>query len=92
MDAAEKKRRHLESVKKYFATHRDEIKHVGMTWPRTLLKRIDEAAARLGVSRRAWILGACEKALAKVERKSAISPTPHRAKARTARKKRRSPS
>ena len=90
MDAAEKKRRHLESVKRYFAAHRDEIKHVGMTWPLALIRRIDEIAAAAGTSRRAWILDVCQKALAKVEKKP-ISPAPHRVKARTTRRKRRTP-
>ena len=73
MDAkAEKKRvRHLESVKRYFLVHRGEIKHVGMTWPIALLKRIDEAAAVKGVSRRAWLLELCEKELARLQKKKA---------------------
>ncbi len=91
-DKAEKKRRlHLESVKRYFEAHKGELKHVGMTWPVALINRIDEAAARLGTSRRAWVLAACEKALAKVEKKTPNSPTPHGVKAHTTRKKRRSP-
>ncbi|MDA8205436.1 MAG: hypothetical protein M0Z36_05155 [Thermaerobacter sp.] len=89
MDAIEKKRlQNRERVHRFFEKH-GEVARVGMVWPRALLKRIDEAAARLGVSRRAWILGACEKALAKVEKKTPISPTEHRVKARTTRRKRR---
>lgn len=97
MDAIEKKRRNLEAVRRYFRRHKGELQHIGMTWPLALIRRIDEIAAAAGTSRRAWILGVCEKALAKVEKKSAvekksvISPTAHRAKARTARKKRRAP-
>ena len=66
-DKTERKRlRHLEAVKKYFAAHKDEIKNVGMTWPVKLLKRIDEAAARAGVSRQAWVFQTCEEALEKL--------------------------
>lgn len=67
---AEKKRlRHLESVKKYFQAHKEEIKHVGMTWPITLLKRVDEAAAAAGTSRRAWLLKVVEAALTSTKKK-----------------------
>jgi hypothetical protein len=77
---AEKQRlRHLESVKKYFAAHRGEIKHVGMTWPVALLKSIDEAAAVAGVSRRAWLLALCERELTRL-RKNPISPEIDRGK------------
>lgn len=71
MDAkAEKKRaRHLESVKKYFSVHRDEIKHVGMTWPVALLKSIDEAARETGVSRQAWVFRTCEEALERLSKR-----------------------
>ncbi|MHB1608431.1 MAG: hypothetical protein ACYCXX_07295 [Acidiferrobacter thiooxydans] len=80
---AEKKRlRHLESVKKYFAMHRGEIKHVGMTWPIVLLKRIDEAAAVAGVSRRAWLLALCERELTRLQKKYPISPEIDRSKDR----------
>ena len=91
VDAIEKKRRHLESVQKYFATHKNDLRRVSMAWPTPLLKRIDEAVKAAKVSRQAWVFRACEKALAKVERKSAIAPAPHGVKARTARKKRRAP-
>lgn len=68
MDAnAEKKRkRHLEAVQRYFEVHRGELKHIGMTWPIRLLERVDEAAVGAGLSRRAWILGVCEKELARL--------------------------
>ena len=71
-DKAERKRlQHLEAVLRYFEVHKAELKHVGMTWPVELLRRIDEAASVAGVSRRAWILAACEKELAKrLKRKS----------------------
>ena len=66
-DKAEKKRlAHLEAVQRYFETHKSELKHTGMTWPIPLIKRIDEAAAKAGVSRRAWILGVCEAELTRL--------------------------
>jgi hypothetical protein len=67
MDDTEKKRRqNLEAVKKYFQARRGEIKHIGMTWPIPLIKKIDEAAARAGVSRRAWVVDVCERELARL--------------------------
>ena len=92
MDAIEKKRRHLESVQKYFAAHKNDLRRVSMAWPTPLLKRIDEVVKAAKVSRQAWVFRACEKALAKLEKKTPISPAAHRVKARTSRKKRRSPS
>lgn len=57
-----------ERVRRFFEVH-GEVTRVGMVWPRALLTRIDEVATRLGVSRRAWIVGVCEKALTRLERK-----------------------
>lgn len=71
MDAkAEKKRlRHLEAVQRYFQAHKGELKHIGMTWPIPLLKKIDEAAVAAGVSRRAWLLALCEREIARLEKR-----------------------
>ena len=90
VDAIEKKRRHLESVQKYFSAHKNDLRRISMAWPTPLLKRIDEVVKAAKVSRQAWVFGACEKALAKVEKKTPISPKPHGVKTRTTRKKRRS--
>jgi hypothetical protein len=74
-DKAERKRlQHLEAVQRYFAAHKGELKHVGMTWPLALLKRIDEAAAAEGVSRRAWLLALCGRELGRLTKKRKRKP------------------
>lgn len=62
-----------ERVRRFYERH-GEVVRAGMVWPRDLLKRVDKAAARLGVSRRAWILDVCQKALAKVEKRKGREP------------------
>ena len=66
-DKVERRRaQNLVAVKKYFQTHKGEIKHVATTWPIPLLRKIDEAAAKAGVSRRAWLVATCERELARL--------------------------
>lgn len=66
---AEKKRlAHLESVQRYFATHKGDIRRVSLAWPIPLLKKIDEAVRETGVSRQSWVFRVCEAELARLRK------------------------
>ena len=63
-EAADKKRKqNRDRVQRFFIKHAEEVVRMSMVWPRDFLKKVDEAAAAAGISRRAWVLDACGKEL-----------------------------